>query len=174
MHNSNNIMKLDEAKYKFIQEWGVLGSNWGINRAMAQIQALLLLSPHSLTTDEIMEELKMSRGNANMNIRALMDWGLVFKEFKPGERKEYFYTEKDVWNITKQVAAERRKREILPVKDMLTEIESTELDESAEALEFKKVTGEISLFVNKMDRLVEKVSKSDKHWFLKILMKLVK
>ena len=166
-------MKLDEAKYRFIQEWGVLGSNWGINRAMAQIQAILLLSPESLTTDEIMEGLKMSRGNVNMNVRALMDWGLVFKEFKPGERKEYFYTEKDVWNITKQVAAERRKREILPVKDMLSLIEGVELNESVEAKEFKKVTDEISLFINKMDRVVEKVSKSDKNWFLKILMKLV-
>jgi DNA-binding transcriptional regulator GbsR (MarR family) len=166
-------MKLDEAKYRFIQEWGVLGSNWGINRAMAQIQAILLLSPESLTTDEIMEGLKMSRGNVNMNVRALMDWGLVFKEFKPGERKEYFYTEKDVWNITKQVAAERRKREILPVKEMLSLIEGVELDKSDEAKEFKKVTDEISLFINKMDKMVEKVSKSDKNWFLKILMKLV-
>jgi DNA-binding transcriptional regulator GbsR (MarR family) len=166
-------MKLDEAKYRFIQEWGVLGSNWGINRAMAQIQAILLLSPESLTTDEIMEGLKMSRGNVNMNVRALMDWGLVFKEFKPGERKEYFYTEKDVWNITKQVAAERRKREILPVKDMLALIEGVELDKSNEAKEFKKVTDEISLFINKMDKVVEKVSRSDKNWFLKILMKLV-
>ena len=83
-------MKLDEAKYRFIQEWGVLGSNWGINRAMAQIQAILLLSPESLTTDEIMEGLKMSRGNVNMNVRALMDWGLVFKEFKPGARDTHF------------------------------------------------------------------------------------
>jgi DNA-binding transcriptional regulator GbsR (MarR family) len=167
-------MKLDEAKYKFIQEWGVLGNNWGINRAMAQIQAILLLSPHSLTTDEIMEGLKMSRGNVNMNVRALIDWGLVFKEFKPGERKEYFYTEKDVWTIMKQVSKERRKREILPVKDMLAQIATTEVEDNEEGKEFTKITGEISLFINKMDGLLEKVSKSDKHWFLKILMKLVK
>ena len=105
-------MDLDEAKYKFIQEWGVLGSSWGINRAMAQIHACLLLSPDSKTTDEVMEELKISRGNANMNMRALIDWGLVFKEFKPGERKEYFYAEKDLWTVMKQIAKERRKREM--------------------------------------------------------------
>ena len=89
-------MNLEEAKYKFIQEWGVLGSTWGINRAMAQIHAFLMLSPESKTTDEVMEALKISRGNANMNMRALIDWGLVYKEYKPGERKEYFYAEKDL------------------------------------------------------------------------------
>lgn len=166
-------MKLTEAKYKFIQEWGVLGSNWGINRAMAQIQALLLLSPESLTTDEIMEELKMSRGNVNMNIRALIDWGLVYKEYKPGERKEFFYTEKDVWKITKQVAEERRKREILPVKQMLDEIESIQLGETNEEKEFKKVTSEIRSFIGKMDGVLTKISSADKNWFLKVLMRLV-
>ena len=166
-------MKLTDAKYKFIQEWGVLGSNWGINRAMAQIQALLLLSPKSLTTDEIMEELKMSRGNVNMNIRALIDWGLVFKEYKPGERKEFFYTEKDVWKITKQVAEERRKREILPVKQMLDEIEGIDLGSSEEEKEFKKVTSEIQSFIGKMDGVLTKIASADKNWFLKVLMRLM-
>ena len=125
-------MDLQEAKYKFIQEWGVLGSSWGINRAMAQIHALLMLAPESKTTDEVMEELKISRGNANMNLRALIDWGLVFKEYKPGERKEYFYAEKDLWNVMKQIAKERRKREIVPIRDVLAEVSTAELGNSSE------------------------------------------
>jgi len=166
-------MKLAEAKYKFIQEWGVLGSNWGINRAMAQIQALLLLSPKSLTTDEIMDALKMSRGNVNMNIRALIDWGLVFKEYKPGERKEFFYTEKDVWKMTKQVAEERRKREIAPVRDMLNQMEGIKLGDSDEEKEFAKVTGEINGFIKKMDDVLVKVGNADKNWFIKVMLKLM-
>ncbi|MCB0624548.1 MAG: transcriptional regulator, partial [Saprospiraceae bacterium] len=81
-------MDLREGKEKFIQSWGALGSSWGVNRTMAQIHALLLISPEALSADEIMEDLMVSRGNANMNLRALIDWGLVYKELKPGERKE--------------------------------------------------------------------------------------
>tara|TARA_B110000459_G_C16344481_1_gene373792 strand:+ start:97 stop:600 length:504 start_codon:yes stop_codon:yes gene_type:complete len=165
---------LDEAKYKFIQEWGVLGSSWGINRAMAQIHACLLLSPDSKTTDEVMEELKISRGNANMNMRALIDWGLVFKEFKPGERKEYFYAEKDLWTVMKQIAKERRKREIIPIRDVLAEVSTAQVGDSADGKEFKKVTKDIDSIISKFDGLIEMASKSDKNWFLKILSKLVK
>tara|TARA_B110000208_G_C11590339_1_gene366073 strand:+ start:197 stop:700 length:504 start_codon:yes stop_codon:yes gene_type:complete len=167
-------LDLDEAKYKFIQEWGVLGSSWGINRAMAQIHACLLLSPDSKTTDEVMEELKISRGNANMNMRALIDWGLVFKEFKPGERKEYFYAEKDLWTVMKQIAKERRKREIIPIRDVLAEVSTAQVGDSAEGKEFKKVTKDIDSIISKFDGLIEMASKSDKNWFLKILSKLVK
>ena len=167
-------MDLDEAKYKFIQEWGVLGSSWGINRAMAQIHACLLLSPDSKTTDEVMEELKISRGNANMNMRALIDWGLVFKEFKPGERKEYFYAEKDLWTVMKQIAKERRKREIIPIRDVLAEVSTAQVGDSAEGKEFKKVTKDTDSIISKFDGLIEMASKSDKNWFLKILSKLVK
>ncbi|MDA9775919.1 transcriptional regulator [Flavobacteriales bacterium] len=167
-------MDLDEAKYKFIQEWGVLGSSWGINRAMAQIHACLLLSPDSKTTDEVMEELKISRGNANMNMRALIDWGLVFKEFKPGERKEYFYAEKDLWTVMKQIAKERRKREIIPIRDVLAEVSTAQVGDSADGKEFKKVTKDIDSIISKFDGLIEMASKSDKNWFLKILSKLVK
>ena len=167
-------MDLQEAKYKFIQEWGVLGSSWGINRAMAQIHALLMLAPESKTTDEVMEELKISRGNANMNMRALIDWGLVFKEYKPGERKEYFYAEKDLWNVMKQIAKERRKREIVPIRDVLTEVSNAELGNSAEGKEFKKVTKDIDSIISKFDGFIDIAAKSDQNWFLKVLSKLIK
>ena len=168
-------MNLEEAKYKFIQEWGVLGSSWGINRAMAQIHALLLLSPKSLTTDQVMEELKISRGNANMNIRALIDWGLVFKEYVPGERKEYFYGEKDFWVVTKQIAKERRKRELLPILEVLDDVSKADIDtETEEGKEFLKVTQNIDSFIGKLDSLVEMASKSDQNWFMKLLTKFMK
>ena len=88
-------MEFSEGKQKFIQTWGTLGSSWGISRTMAQVHALLLISPEALTTEEVMEDLKVSRGNANMNLRDLMDWGLISKVLVAGERKEYFVAEKD-------------------------------------------------------------------------------
>ncbi len=83
----NAKMKFPEAKKQFIQTWGTLGSEWGINRSMAQVHALLLIAPKPLSADEIMEELSISRGNANMNLRDLMNWTLVSKQLVPGERK---------------------------------------------------------------------------------------
>ena len=116
-------MEYHEAKEKFVQSWGALGKNWGINRTMAQIHALLLISPEALSTEEIMEELQVSRGNVNMNVRMLIDWGLATKVVKSGERREYFFSDKDVWELAKQVVKERRKREIEPLLKVLNDIE---------------------------------------------------
>ena len=132
-----------EAKNKFIQAWGTLGSNWGINKAMAQIHALLLLATEPLSAEEIMEQLQMSRGNVNMNLRALMDWGIVKKEYKIGERKEFFSTGKDVWDLAKQVSKERRRREIEPILKMLQEVQVVSGENKEDVDEFKKVTGEL-------------------------------
>ena len=92
-------MKLPEARQQFIHSWGVLGSQWGINRTMAQVHSLLLVASKPLSTDEVMEQLSISRGNANMNVRELIDWGLVQKVIVPGERKEFFTAEKDIWKV---------------------------------------------------------------------------
>jgi DNA-binding transcriptional regulator GbsR (MarR family) len=161
-----------EAKQKFIQAWGTLGSNWGINKAMAQIHALLLLSTEPLSTEEIMEELQMSRGNVNMNLRALIDWGIVKKENRVGERKEYFYTGKDVWELAKQVSRERRRREIEPILNVLEEVQNVTGTDKKAVAEFKNVTKELFDFSLKVDGMIEKFTKSDQTWFYKLLMKL--
>ena len=108
-------MKLDEAREELIQAWGNLGYSWGLNKTMAQIHALLMVSPRALSTEDIMSGLSISRGNANMNIRALLDWGIISRISVPGERKEYFKSEKDIWALARQVARERRKRELEPI-----------------------------------------------------------
>ena len=104
-------MKLSEAKQQFISSWGAFGTQWGINRTMAQIHALLLVSINPLTQDDMMEELSISRGNVNMNIRDLIGWGLVDRVIISGERKEYFTAEKDIWKVATQIIKERKKRE---------------------------------------------------------------
>ena len=164
-------MEYNEAKQKFIQAWGTLGSNWGINKAMAQLHALLLLSTEPLSAEEIMEELQMSRGNVNMNLRALMDWGIVQKEHKVGERKEFFSTNKDVWALAKQVSKERRRREIEPILTVLEQVQSVSGDNKKEVAEFKKVTSDLFDFSLKVDGMIDKFTKSDQTWFYKLLMK---
>ena len=95
-------MEFNEAKAQFIQTWGKLGSEWGINRTMAQVHAILLISPKAMSAEEIMAELSISRGNANMNIRDLINWNLVHKKLVPGDRKEYFTAEKDIWEVARR------------------------------------------------------------------------
>jgi DNA-binding transcriptional regulator GbsR (MarR family) len=82
------LQTLAAARDEFITQWGSMGSAWGINRTMAQLHAMLLTATSPLTTDEIMEELKISRGNANMNLRELCGWGLIRSVIRKGERKK--------------------------------------------------------------------------------------
>jgi DNA-binding transcriptional regulator GbsR (MarR family) len=166
-------MKYKEAKQNYIQAWGALGSSWGINKAMAVIHALLMISIKPLSTEDIMEELKISRGNVNINVRALINWGLVEKKIIAGERKEFFVAEKDVMAIARQVTKERQKREIEPMLKVLKEIEKmTETHE--EAQEFRKVTSEIHRFSSKVNGLLSKFTHSDANWFSKIILKILK
>lgn len=125
-------MNYKETQEEFIQLWSNLSSNWGINKAMAQIHALLLSVENPMTTDEIMETLTMSRSNANLNVRALLDWGLIYKKSLAGDRKEYFVAEKDIWEVAIKIIKERRRREIEPViKDLkqLGTFEATNFEE---------------------------------------------
>ncbi len=111
--------RYDEAVERFVTFWGEMGSNWGVNRTMAQIHALLYCTEEPLDTDAIMERLGISRGNANMNLRSLVSWRLAYKVSRPGSRKDYFEGEKDVWAITARIIEERERREIRPVKEQL-------------------------------------------------------
>ena len=104
---------------EFVRLWGDMATQWGINRTMAQIHALLYASERPLDTDEIMERLDISRGNANMNLRALIDWNLAHKHNLAGSRKDYFVGETDVWTVTKTIIEERQRREIKPVQEAL-------------------------------------------------------
>lgn len=167
-------MKLSEAKEKYIQTWGTFATNWGINRTMAQVHALLLASGKPLSTDEVMELLEISRGNANMNLRALMDWGIVKKEFVKGDRKEYFIAEKDVWFLFKQITKERRKREIEPVISFLEELKNIEDNDSDEAKEFIKLMQDFSSVTGKINNIMDLAIKSDDHWLVGKITNLLK
>lgn len=167
-------MKYKEAKEELIQAWGNLGYSWGLNKTMAQIHALLMISTKPLSTEEIMQELNISRGNANMNIRALLDWGIVSRILVPGERKEYFKSEKDVWNLARQVARERRKRELEPILKVLREVSDVPNDGTEETKEFKKTVKDFRNFAEKSDNLLDTFIKSEENWFWSAVMKFLK
>jgi DNA-binding transcriptional regulator GbsR (MarR family) len=168
-------MKYEEAKQQFLQTWGKLGSEWGINRTMAQVHALLLISPDPLSAEEIMEELNISRGNVNMNVRELIDWDLVEKILIPGERKEFFAAEKDIWEIAKRVAKERKRREIEPVLKVLDQLSRVEGDKKDRKIkEFSERMDNLNNFVTKMDKSVDTMLKADENWFFGSVIKMIR
>ncbi|MGQ2985287.1 GbsR/MarR family transcriptional regulator [Flavobacterium sp.] len=167
-------MEFREAKNKFVQTWGALGSQWGINKTMAQIHALLLIAPEPLSMEDVMEELHISRGNASMNLRALMDWGIVYKEFKQGERKEYFTSEKDLDELAVKIAQERSRREIKPALKVLKDVStSVKESDSAEARHFTEQTAKLYDFVLKADNMLEKVTEYKDNWLARLVVKIM-
>ncbi len=141
---------------------------------MAQVHALLLASDRPLSTDEVMEQLEISRGNANMNLRGLIDWGIVKKELIKGDRKEYFVAEKDVWYLFKQITKERRKREIEPVISFLEELKNIDDKDSEEAREFIKLMNDFSSVTGKINNIMDLAIKSDDHWLVGKITNLLK
>ena len=167
-------MEFEEARRKYIQTWGALGSQWGINKTMAQIHALLMISTEVLSIEEIMEELQISRGNASMNIRALIDWGIVFKESKAGERKEFFSAEKDLDKLAVTIARERSKREIKPALRILKEVSSIKTNSSKAEKQFTEQTKNLYDFVLKADNVLDKVTQYNENWLSKLVVRLIK
>lgn len=167
-------MEFKEAKNKFIQTWGALGSQWGINKTMAQIHALLMVSPEPLSMEDIMEELLISRGNASMNLRALMDWGIVYKEYKSGERKEFFTAEKDLDELAVKIAQERSKREIKPALRVLKDVSSIKGNDTKETKHFVDQTSKLYDFVLKADNMIDKVTEFKDNWIGRLVMKIMK
>ena len=168
-------MKLTEAKQQFISSWGAFGTHWGINRTMAQIHALLLISPDPLTQDDIMEELNISRGNTNMNIRELINWGLVERVILPGERKEYFTAEKDIWKVVKQIVKERKKRELEPMMQLLDKLEDVEGDKKDKKVKtFIDTVSSIKRLGLQADKTLDVMIKAEENWFVTSLMKIFK
>ncbi len=167
-------MELKEAQNRFVQTWSSLGSQWGINKTMAQIHAYLLIAPEALSAEDIMAELNISRGNVNMNVRELINWQLVKKEHKAGERKEFFKATKDIYEVAQNIIKERKRRELDPIKKTIEELQDVTGDDSAELRAFKTVMADINSLNKKADRLLTTLEKADQNWFTKSFFKLFK
>jgi DNA-binding transcriptional regulator GbsR (MarR family) len=113
------MSKLTSAQEKFILHWGEMGYRWGINRTVAQIHALLYLSPRPLHAEEICETLGVARSNVSNSLRELQNWRIVKVAHVMGDRRDHFESMKDVWEMFRVVLGERKKREIDPTRELL-------------------------------------------------------
>jgi DNA-binding transcriptional regulator GbsR (MarR family) len=118
---TNPPSRLTPVAQKFILHWGEMGTKWGINRTVAQVHALLFLSPKPVPADEIAETLAVARSNVSTSLRELQGWGIVRVVHVLGDRRDHFETFKDVWEIFRTVAEERKRREIDPTLRVLNE-----------------------------------------------------
>lgn len=159
-------MELNEARRKYIELWGSLGSQWGINRTMAQMHAFLLSSAEPQSSVDIMQTLQLSRGNVNMNIRTLMDWGLVSKKHFPHDRKEYFLADKDMLRVGATIARERKKRELEPLIALLQTFGNIEGDSEASEV-FNDLTRDTLEYAKRCDEMLELLISSQGSWLLK-------
>lgn len=167
--------KLAALRDEFVAQWGAMGNAWGINRTMAQIHALLLISPEPQSTDQIMTELRISRGNAHSNLRELVGWGLIKSVIRKGERKEFFEAEKDVWRMFCIIARERKRREVEPALKVLQACRDNSKNwKSAEAKEFHQQIVALSDFVATADSVMDRISRSEESQVLPVALKFIK
>jgi DNA-binding transcriptional regulator GbsR (MarR family) len=162
---------------EFVLLWGEMATSWGINKTMAQIHALLYAETRPLDTDSIMEKLDISRGNANMNLRNLLQWKLIHKVHFKGQRKDYYTAEKDVWNIVATLISERQQREIAPILENLKDLYNRFDEESLgteEAQEFKKRIENFIEFLEMFERFTAALLPYINKKNLKFLKQLVK
>ncbi|MDH3533999.1 MAG: MarR family transcriptional regulator, partial [Gammaproteobacteria bacterium] len=124
-------MKLSPAVEKYVLHWGEMGTRWGTNRTVAQIQALLYLSPEPLRADEIVEALSVARSNVSTSIRELQSYGLVRMTHVLGDRRDYFESLHDVWELFRVIFEQRKQRELNPTLTMLRNC-AAEVDNEAE------------------------------------------
>ena len=144
---------VERIRERFILHWGEMGSLWGINRTMAQVHALLYIAPDPLSANEIMKELQISRGNVSMALRELIAWGIVSRVHIKGERREFYTTEKDVWQMFRIIARERKKREVDPTINVLRESveELNHLPDSEGQYEREKIKNLLDFFETGVD-----------------------
>ena len=165
-------MQLTTAQDKFVSEWGRLSSNWGVNKAMGQIHAILLISNAPMNSDEIMANLEMSRGNVNMNIKSLIHWGLIKKGSQKGCRKDYYTAEKDMWKVFQLIISHRKRKELDPLLELVKEVAPVKAN-CPESDEFCKVMKELDMFSKKADSALNMMLNSENNWLTRPLSRLI-
>ena len=143
------------AQDRFIALWGDMGAHWGVPRTMAEIHALLFIAGEAMNTDQIMARLHISRGNASMTLRTLVEWGMVTRSHQRSDRKDYFHAEQDVWKLLATVLRARKRRELDP---LLTSLRGCLLDDARrgdDAAEHDRRIGDLITLIETLDRLSE-------------------
>jgi DNA-binding transcriptional regulator GbsR (MarR family) len=133
----------------------------------------LLVSSEPITADQVKQELCISTGNVSMNLRALIDWGLVFKILKPGERKELYYAEKDMWKVFRQIILNRKRRELEPMLQLLDELVAVE-GKCPQSEAFCDVVRDIRKISHRANSALDLLAKTDSNPLLGTLFGLAK
>lgn len=152
-----------DVQEQFIMEWGRMSSSWGINRTMAQIHALLFITGKPWSMDEIIDRLHISRGNASMNLRDLIEWGIIRRFRRPGDRKDIYITESEPWQMVARVVRERKRRELDPTNKVISEcLENVPKETGLEDAELlrRRLVGLLEIF-GMVDAIYEQVFKND-------------
>ena len=146
-----NPATLEDSKSLFIRRWGEMSSYWGINRTMAEIHALLYVSTQPVCTDDVMSLLEVSRGNASMNLRSLVDWGLIQRIHVRGDRKEYFTAIADVWEMFQTIIRQRKRREVEPILETIARCRDMASKEAA--LKKSPRGSEAKIYLERMEQM---------------------
>jgi len=152
-------MELSDVMKKFILHWGEMGTRWGVNRTVAQIHALLYISPKPLNAEEIAHTLSIARSNVSTSIKELQGWGILRVVHLLGDRKDHFETLKDVWEMSKIILEERKKREIDPTLDILRECVEKAENAGPEDAQLRVRLADMLEFLETMAAVYEQVKK---------------
>ena len=139
-----------EVVRQFVEHWGMMARAWGINPTMGELFALLYITGTDWTAEELKDWLRVSRGNVSMNLRELLAWGVVRKLHRPGERRELFHAETEVWTLFRRILKERKRRELDPTLIVLDRI--FRLSETEPEMHDLKAAGRVAPPLLRADR----------------------
>lgn len=152
-----HVVELTPVQRKFVLHWGEMGTKWGINRTVAQIHALLFVSPQPLNAEQIAETLSVARSNVSTSLRELQGWGIVKTVHRLGDRRDYFETLRDVWEMYEIVMDERKRREIDPTLELLRECVAEAKASGGEDRHTRERLGEMLEFVETMSNWYDRL-----------------
>ena len=151
-------MKLSPAVEKYVLHWGEMGTRWGTNRTVAQIQALLYLSPEPLRADQIVDALSVARSNVSTSIRELQSYQLVRMTHVLGDRRDYFESLHDVWELFRVIIEQRKQRELNPTLSMLrTAADEVDLEKETDPVTKERIRNMLA-FVETTSDWYEQIS----------------
>jgi DNA-binding transcriptional regulator GbsR (MarR family) len=166
---ANSSEKLAAVEREFVELWGTMSSLWGVNATMARLHGALFITGRAMTADNLLHMLGISRGSVSMNLAKLLEWGLVKRAHRPGERREYYEAHGDVWEMFTAIATHRKRREIDPLLNTLRrckeELSPESLGSSADAADVRERARRINdmvKFLTLMDSLSQRFFESHK------------
>ncbi|HUO18751.1 MAG TPA: MarR family transcriptional regulator [Steroidobacteraceae bacterium] len=162
-------MKLTPVMQRYVIHWGEMGTRWGVNRSVAQIHALLFLSPEALSADEISDTLGIARSNVSVGLKELTTWRLVHVTHVLGDRRDFFRAEQDTWEMIRTVVEGRKRRELDPTIAALKECQALLANdgETPEAVR-KRIVGQLE-FLESLSEWYERISALPRATLLKMM-----